>query len=302
MSPTSVTVFAHPRCLLGECPVWCPDTRTLFWADIFGCTVHALDEHGSLRSRQLETRVGALALGARGELVLGLKTGIEVLDLATGARRPVASPEAHLPDNRFNDCAVDPTGCLWIGSLDDTGLPGRGSVYRVGPAGDVATLATGVGLSNGIGFSPDGLLAYLTDTTARRIDVVPFDPQTGALGPRRVFATDDVGYADGVAVDAEGGVWSAKWGGGRVVRYAPDGTVDHVERLPVRCPTSVVFGGVGLDRLFVTTASIEPDTPEELRQGAGQVFVLDGLGVRGQEPRRFVHERRPVVGKVVAGG
>jgi sugar lactone lactonase YvrE len=290
---TSATIFAHPRCLLGECPVWCPDTRTLFWSDIFGCTVYSLDDKGALRRRQFESRVGALALGVPGELVLGLKTGIEVLDLATGSRRLVASPEAHLPNNRFNDCAVDAAGCLWIGSLDDTGVPGRGSVYRVGPAGDVTTLATGVGLSNGIGFSPDGHLAYVTDTTERRIDVLPYDPQTGVVGARTVFAIDDAGYADGLTVDAEGGVWSAKWDGGLVVRYTPDGMIDHMVRLPVRHPTSVVFGGVDLDRLFVTTASVESDTPGELRQGAGQVFVVDGLGVKGQAPRRFVHDPPP---------
>jgi sugar lactone lactonase YvrE len=294
-SMTSTTVLTHPRCRLGECPVWCPDTGTLFWSDIFGCTVYVLDDEGALRRLEFETRVGALALGAPGELVLGLKTGIEVLDLATGSRRPLASPEAHLPDNRFNDCAVDAAGCLWIGSLDDTGIPGRGSVYRVGPAGDVTTLATGVGLSNGIGFSPDGRLAYVTDTTARRIDVLPFDPQTGVVGARTVFATDDDGSPDGLTVDAEGCVWSAKWDGGCVVRYMPDGAVDRAVRLPVRCPTSVVFGGVDLDRLFVTTASVDSRSRGELRQGAGQVFVVDGLGVRGQAPRRFVHDPPSVV-------
>src|SRR3954453_17321997 len=87
-------MLRHPRCSLGECPVWCPDTETLFWSDIVGCVVYALSAAGGLRTWTFETRVGALALGAPTELVLGLKTGIEVLDLASGGRRPAGAPAA----------------------------------------------------------------------------------------------------------------------------------------------------------------------------------------------------------------
>lgn len=295
-------MLRHPRCRLGECPVWCPATQTLFWSDIVDCAVYALDAAGGLRTWKFETRVGALALGAPGELVLGLKTGIEVLDLAGGVRRLVASPEAHLVDNRFNDCAVYADGRLWIGSLDDTGVEGRGSVYRVASGGEVETLITGVGLSNGIGFSPDGLRVYVTDTVERRIDVYDLDPETGTIGSPRAFATDADGYPDGLTVDAEGGVWSAKWQGGCVVRYAPDGSVDRKVSIRVDCPTSVVFGGRELDRLYVTTASIESHDPDELRRGAGQIFVVDGLGVRGQAPPRFGIGSAATAPEVVARG
>jgi sugar lactone lactonase YvrE len=283
-----ITTLEHPRCQLGEAPVWCPDTDAgaLYWADIFGCVVHRLAADGTHAQWETPARVGALALHADGGLVAGLGSGVHALDLDSGALVPLADPEAGLPDNRYNDCVVDATGRLWIGSLDDTGVAGNGALYRIEPDGSWTTAIRRVGQANGVGFSPDGARLYFTDTAARAIYVYDCDVETGALGAQRLFASDAGCLPDGLAVDADGGVWSAKWGGGRVVRYRPDGEVDRVLELPVSNPTSVAFGGAGLDLLHITTASIDLEDPDELRRGAGQVLVHDDPGTAGLPARR----------------
>ncbi|MDO8210332.1 SMP-30/gluconolactonase/LRE family protein [Conexibacter sp. CPCC 206217] len=314
-SARRISILEHPRCQLGEAPVWCPDDGgALYWADIFGCTIHRLAMDGAHRAWATPTRVGALALHADGGLVAGLKNGIHLLDAdadvgggepsggaaggatAAAALRLLVDPEAELPDNRYNDCAVDAAGRLWIGSLDDTGVPGNGALHRLDADGTATTMVSGVGLANGLGFSPDGTRLYFTDTSARAIHVYDHDPDTGRLGARRLFArdADGDGLPDGLAVDAEGHVWSAKFGGGTVVRYRPDGAIERVQELPVSNPTSVAFGGAALDRLYITTASIDLDDPDELRRGAGQLLVHDDPGAAGLPARRCELRPAPV--------
>ena len=96
----------------------------------------------------------------------------------------------------------------------------------------------------------------------------------------RVTARDDDCAPDGLTVDAAGGVWSAKWGGSRVVRYDADGTVSEVIDSPVSQPTSCAFGGPDLDVLYVTSASVGLDPDEAAATPAGAVLAVQP-GVRG---------------------
>lgn len=278
----------HPRCQLAEAPLWDPGEGALYWADIFGCTVHRLAADGSHTAWPTGARVGALALHVPGRLVAGCKDGVRSLDTATGAlpRLLADDPEAGHPDRRYNDCVVDADGNLWTGALDDTGATGRGALHRIAADGSWTTAMRGVGLANGADFSPDGRRLYFTDTVARTIHVFDHDPASGRLGPPRPFARDADCLPDGLEVDADGCVWSAKHGGGKVVRYRPDGTVDRTIRLPVSNPTSVAFGGPDLDRLFITTASIDLADPGEPARGAGHVFVHADPGAAGLPARR----------------
>jgi sugar lactone lactonase YvrE len=282
----ALAVFNDRVCELGEAPLWCADADALYWVDAFVGRIHRAGVAAAAADEwPTPSCVAALALHSSGGIVAGLKSGIHVLDVVTGALAFALDPEHDLPGNRYNDCTVDARGRLWIGSLDDTGVAGRGSLYRIAPDGAWTTMVAGVSLSNGLGFSPDQRRLYHTDTAAQAIFAYDWDLETGTLGPRALFAADDDCAPDGLAVDVEGGVWSAKWNGGRVVRYLPDGTVDRVIELPVANPTSVAFGGPGFDRLFITTASIESG-PDDLRNGAGLVFVHEDPGTVGQPPRR----------------
>jgi len=299
-SRLELTPLQHPVCQLGEAPLWDAAERALYVADVFGCALHRLGDDGAVASWETPARPGALALREPDGLIVGLATGIHAFDPGDGALRLLADPEAELPRNRYNDCTVDARGRLWIGSLDDTGVAGCGALYRGGPDGRATTMLRGVGLANGLGFSPDGRRLYFPDTTERAIFELEHDPDSGRLGERRLFASDRDCLPDGLAVDAEGGVWSAKWGGGRVVRYRPDATVERTIELPVPHVTSLAFGGERLDRLYVTTASVEADA-RALRAGAGQVFVHEDPGAVGLPARRCSLQPRVAVAAAEEG-
>jgi sugar lactone lactonase YvrE len=164
-------------------------------------------------------------------------------------------------------------------ALDESRLH-QGALYRYDPDGTLHTKLTGVSLSNGIGWSPDGRRMYYVDTMAQRVDVIDFDPDTGALHDRRPWVTiDDAdGGPDGLTVDDEGGVWVALWGGSAVRRYRPDGELDGVIELPVSQVTACCFAG---ERLIITTASRGVSEP-----GAGNLFVAEP-GVSGPPAHRF---------------
>ena len=132
--------------------------------------------------------------------------------------------------------------------------PHIAALYRYDPDGTLHTKLTGITLSNGIGWSPDGRRMYYVDSPTQRIDAIDFEPETGALSNRRPWVTvaDDDGTPDGLAVDAEGGVWLALYGGGAVRRYRPDGELDGVLEIPAAKVTACCFAPGG-DRLFVTT-------------------------------------------------
>jgi hypothetical protein len=117
------------------------------------------------------------------------------------------------------------------------------------------------------------------------------DPETGEPGERRVFANvEGPGAPDGSAIDAEGYLWNAQWGGSKVVRYTPAGEIDTVLELPVAQPTCLCFGGAKLDLLFVSTAREGLDAAALRRQPqAGDVLVYR-TGYLGLLERRYAGE------------
>ena len=186
--------------------------------------------------------------------------------------------------NRFNDGKVDRAGRFWAGTKNIANSPDpTGSVYRLDPDGTAHRIDSGISCVNGIAWSLDERTMYLCDTWLRRIYHYDFDRDTGVARNRRVFAelSVDEGYPDGLTVDAEGFIWNAHYDGWRITRYAPDGRVDRVLRMPVQHVTSLTFGGADLRTLFVTSASLRL-TPEarERQPLAGHVFAL-APGVAG---------------------
>jgi sugar lactone lactonase YvrE len=165
----------------------------------------------------------------------------------------------------------------------------HGSLYRLDHDGRVARMVTGVTVSNGIGWSPDGTLMYYVDTLTGRIDVFDFDEAWGTITNRRTFVTVShrAGHPDGLVVDVDGGVWLALWAGGAIHRYTPDGKMDLAIPLPVTHPTKCAFGGPDGRDLYITSAWIELTDAERAKQPlAGGVFVCRP-GVEGQPTRVF---------------
>ena len=196
------------------------------------------------------------------------------------------------PQIRFNDGAVDCSGRFWAGTMNTTGDPAAadGSILRLDPDGSIRTMDTGFGCSNGLGWSPDNRTMYFTDTFRGVIYAYDFEPAKGTLGHRRPFVQIPAqeGYPDGLTVDSDGFVWSARWGGWKVVRYDPEGKAEREIRLPVSNVSSCAFGGTDLDELYITTAFESLPPEERTRQPlAGDLFRARP-GVRGLPRPRFL--------------
>lgn len=246
-----------PEAELGEGPCWDRLTGSLYWVDVPPGRVHRIDSSGGHSCWDIGSPAGAVVPRAGGGLVIAAGVGFMTLDPATGAVGPLASAGPGNPDVRMNDGACDRAGRFYAGTMASDESPGKGALYRLDPDHSVTQLITGVGISNGIGWSPDNRLMYYVDSLAYRVDVLDYDPATGAIGNRRPFASlgSEQMVPDGLAVDSEGGVWVAVWGGGVIQRYSSDGQLTGVVRLPAANVTSCAFGGPALDQLYITTAA-----------------------------------------------
>ncbi|MFD4254041.1 SMP-30/gluconolactonase/LRE family protein [Amycolatopsis thermoflava] len=192
----------------------------------------------------LDEPLGAVAPLAGGGWIAAAGRGIAVLD---GGVRWLARPVD--PSMRMNDGVADSSGRFWAGAMAWDARPGAGRLFRVDPDGSVHTVLEGLTVPNGPAFSGDTM--YLADSAAGVIHRYEVS-EAGELGPGELFARVEEGSPDGMTVDAEGYVWSAIWGASRVVRFAPDGSVDRVLPVPARQPTSVCLTG---GRLIVTSAT-----------------------------------------------
>jgi len=283
-------VLSNIPCELGEGALWDPAGSRFYWVDILGQMVFGYDWQSRRTVRlPMPEPVGCVALRRDGGLVVALRHGIAYCDLDTGVIDEVVSVEADLAGNRFNDGAVDPSGRFWIGSMDLAEKQPTGSFYRMDADTSVSRAFGGIICSNGPAWSPDGTTMYHVDSTRQRITAYEFDAPSGTVGPGRVFVSDEATdwYPDGVTVDAEGYVWNCKWNGGRIVRYAPDGSVDRVVPVPVPRPTRCAFVGPDLSLLAVTSARVGMSA-EELAAAplSGSVLLLEP-SARGLPPERF---------------
>jgi sugar lactone lactonase YvrE len=250
------TPVAAPLSELGEGPCWDAASQALYWVDIPAGRVHCLDSAGEHSSWDVGMPVGAAVPRASGGLVVAAGNGFYSLDPGSGDVDLLAAAPGQ-PDTRMNDGKCDRAGRFYAGTMAMDESPGQGSLYRLDPDHTLTEIYTGIGISNGIGWSPDDRLMYYIDSFDYRVDVLDYDPQAGRMGERRTFArlgSDDV-VPDGMAVDSEGGVWVAVWGASVIQRYDSAGELTSVVRLPAAHVTSCAFGGPELDQLYITTAA-----------------------------------------------
>ncbi|MFV0333296.1 MAG: SMP-30/gluconolactonase/LRE family protein [Tropicimonas sp.] len=242
---------------LGEAPVWHPLEQRLYWADILRPAVYRFDpETGVNDICVLDKLVSAVLPRAGGGVMIATLDGIEALDFDRARTEPLCHPEKDRPENRLNDAKVGPGGAIWVGSMRMDAAKPTGALYRVDADGSFSRKESGVTVSNGLGWSPDGGTFYFVDTVPGVIHAYDSVPGTGRLENRRVFAriAQEDGRPDGLTIDSEGGVWCALWDGWALRRYRPDGALDFMIELPVPRPTSLCFGGAANDTLFITSA------------------------------------------------
>ena len=288
MSQNNWEVVTPHTCLLGEGPVWDNGHKRILWVDILNGEVHCFyphtNEHRMCKTAQM---IGAIAVKRSGGIIAAVKGGFASIDLDSGALNFIAAVENHLPGNRFNDGKCDPAGRFWAGTMSPSDRPMEGALYFLEKDGSVKTKLTGITCSNGIAWNPDLTTMYYIDTPTRNVVAYDYEILNGNISNSSVAITiaKETGYPDGMTIDSEGMLWIALWDGGKVARYDPySGKQLHEIILPVSRPTSCVFGGDGLEDLYITSAK-EGLTEDELKKQplAGSLFVVKNCGFKGLE-------------------
>jgi sugar lactone lactonase YvrE len=275
----------------GEGPVWDAATGRLLIVDMLagvvvdvGEPVPLASQHGPVaatRHHVGSSVAAALRPRTSGGYVVATEHGFSVFDAAFRLEWAV-SDVVRDAGIRMNDGGCDPQGRFYCGTMAYDETPGAGTLYRLDPDGSTHTVFGGVGISNGLQWSADGSTAYYVDTQQQRIDAFDFDGASARFSQRRPFAAVDPhdGSPDGLAVDAEGGVWTALWHGGQVRRYDAAGELTAVVEVPaVTNTTALAFGGAELGTLYITTS--RQGIADGAEPAAGAVFAVTP-GVRGR--------------------
>ena len=275
MKPELIADYA---CVCGEGPLWHPDEKRLYWLDIAKGRMFRYDPATGKHEQCYEGQpIGGFTIQDDGALLLFMARGA----VKVWREGQLTTLIEEIPDernSRFNDVIADPAGRVFCGTMPTKERLGR--LYRLDLDGKLTKLLEGIGCSNGMGFTPDRKRMYYTDSPKHEIYLFDYDQTSGAITNQRVFVhtPEDEGAPDGMTVDAEGYVWGARWDGGCLVRYAPDGTEVLRVQFPARKVSSAIFGGDDYTDIYVTTAG--GNKKETEGWGAGGLFRIN-LGIRG---------------------
>ena len=273
-------LIADYGCVTGEGPLWHPMESRVYWADIPQGRLFRYNPYSRVHERIYEGReVGGYTIQSDGSLLLFMDRG-SVAVYRDGGLEFVVEEMADELDNRFNDVIADPAGRVFCGTMPHPdGRPA--TLYRMDTDGSLIPVIENAGLCNGMGFTSDLKSMYFTDSLAREIYIFDYDVETGEIGNRRTFVQtpDDGTVPDGMTVDSEDHVWSARWDGSALYRFAPDGREVARIGFPAKKVSSVIFGGRDLTDMYVTTAGGDDKANEGA--GAGALFRLN-LGIRGK--------------------
>jgi sugar lactone lactonase YvrE len=250
-------IIAEDNNRCGEGPIWDAEQQRLIWTDIESALVYQYlpaTKEKSIISTGLS--VSSIALNKFGELIFGGSGGLHIWRGQSDYQTVISGFAGE--NLFFNDMIADTKGRLYAGTLNwgPNGMERFGKLYLIDSYAFVRVMDENIGICNGLGFSPDGCTLYFTDSAAREIYYYDVDPNSGALSNKRRFARVPLedGLPDGLTVDSQGFVWSARWYGGEVVRYDPAGKIERRIKLPVSQVSSMAFGGKDLNELYITTA------------------------------------------------
>ncbi|RQH07007.1 SMP-30/gluconolactonase/LRE family protein [Paraburkholderia dinghuensis] len=274
MNSTTPVCVWPVEAVLGEGPVWRASEDAVYFVDIKQRKLHRLTTAtGETRTWSAPAQIGFVAPYANETFVCGLQGGLHRFTPSSGQFELLKRIESELPGNRLNDGYADARGRLWFGSMDDAEVDPSGSLYMVDENGEIVVRDSGYVITNGPAMSPDGRTLYHGNTIERV--VYAFDVASdGTLSGKRTFAAiSGTGYPDGMAVDSEGFVWIALFGGARIERYSPAGALVEEIAFPCSNVTKLAFAGHDLRTVYATTAR-KGLSQEQLREQplAGGLF------------------------------
>jgi sugar lactone lactonase YvrE len=267
-----IEVVAADNNLCGEGPIWDARADRLLWTDLSSQLLYQLSASAVKTVIPLNWMVSGIALDQSGGLVMAGPRGLHLWNGENDWR--ALCTRHHGETLSFNDLVADPHGRVYAGTLylasNGIDVEKQGKLYLIEPDGQARIVDEGFEISNGLSFSPDDRILYHADTARRCIYAYTVQPESGDLFDKREFVRipGEEGVPDGITVDEEGYVWCAHWFGAKVVRYDPDGKIARTIELPVTQVSSIAFGGVSRDDLFITTASESwnsPLAPESFR-------------------------------------
>lgn len=281
-------LIADYACQTGEGPLWHEREQRVYWCDIPRGRLFRYEPKTGHHEMCFEgDQVGGFTVQESGALLLFMARGA-IREWRDGQLKTLINEIPEERETRFNDVIADPAGRVFGGTMGTAERPGK--QYRLDPDGSLHVVIDEVRIPNGMGFTPDRKQMYFTDTRDQTIYKFDYEQTTGAIANRRVFVQTEPGQGgpDGMTVDADGFVWSARWDASCLVRYDPHGTEERRIAFPAKKVSSVVFGGPAYTDMYVTTAG--GNIKETDGQGAGALYRLN-LGIKGVP--EFVSRVRP---------
>lgn len=282
---TTVERVLDAQAKLGEGPIWDADAQVLWWVDILAGELHCYHPATHTDTAyNIGSMVSAVVPRASGGVMLTVKDGFAHYDPQTKTLTPVASPDNHPPDHRFNDGKTDPAGNFWAGTMPLSEDTFTGAVYRLDAQQQVQRMIENVAISNGIVWSNDATTMYYIDSLAREVVAYDYDIDTASIQNKRpvVMVPDDLGYPDGMAIDSDGHLWIAHYSTPFVICWNPQtGRQVHRIEMPVTNPTACAFAGDNLNELYITSCTKDhTDAMRQQEPHAGGLFrvTLDVTG------------------------
>ncbi|HEV2352629.1 MAG TPA: SMP-30/gluconolactonase/LRE family protein [Puia sp.] len=284
------SVLYSSRCELGEGPYWHAQRKSCFWVDI---EARKIFEYkwltGVTTVKILPSRVSLVVQDSNDQLILALEGGIAKYDFDTDALDCILDLERELLDHRPNDGKVDPKGRLWLGTMHREFNHGAGSLYSIQGNLECRRKLTGITISNGLAWSPDSKRLYYIDSPTQKVQCFRFDAATGQIDFQDdvIHIPTEMGTPDGMAIDADGLLWIAHWGGFGVYRWdTRNGRCVGKIELPVPNVTSCAFGGPDLDHLLITTARQDLSADDLARYPTSGDLYIAKMPVKGTLPNK----------------
>ena len=288
-----VELLYESKNILGEGITYCSINNNLYWLDINNKSKLFKLNLSSNKNEvfELPEIVTATSIKSDNELILASNNGLNLFNLSNKKFQRVLNIEDQLISTRSNDGGSDAFGRFWLGTMqnnfdkDGNDVPIKdniGKLYKVDIDKTISIVEEGLAIPNTFVWSPDNRIFYFTDTLSGSIFNYDFNLEQGELTNKKKFASFDRGFPDGSTIDTDGCLWNCRWGGSCIVRFTPNGKVDHVIEMPVQNITNCIFGGKDMKTLFITTASNIGENQNDLD---GNLFAIS-LNYQGVEDNK----------------